>query len=607
MGYFIALFLILGITLSLSHLLRQSFSYILPLTNLSVITVLYIFGVFDALMLGGIVVVAVAVALLLFVAVDSKRRRDPSWRSLLTHPAILLFLAFAILQYVALFSMEVIGWDELTHWGLVVKNMFYTRTFGGTEAATTMFKGYPVASSLYLYFFQMFGTQFRPAQLFMAMNLLNVGFLLPVISKFKSLSQKTCGILLILACVLAFNPRAFFSIWNDSYLAILFGYILISYFCFDSPLRVLPLCLGVFVLTASKNTGVAFSLIALILITLDLLFGKKPTKQARWLLLLPLGMGLSILLSKLSWSLYLDTHRLGEAWNTGGITVSNLWNALWHPTDFQREVARRFWLEFLLPFSSTSNSSATPIPYPIDLVLFGILLWQLAKRTKNMRRTVTLAIGIFCTFFLYTLAMLSSFLFAFSQEEALLLTSYVRYMNTFVVGILLLLLSMLLGTVREREEVQFHKLPLAILGVLLAATLVTCPVLKWFMGNEVKPYQTFEQGLEQLADSDRIYAVSCGHSGYLKDYLYFRFLATPKDCSGLKIGGSPHVGDVWNHSLTAQDTLNAIQDGGYTVVYLHRIDDGFRASCGELFLDAPQEYTFYRFGEDGRLGMLSMP
>jgi len=112
---------------------------------------------------------------------------------------------FSFVQFFALINMRVISHDELTHWGLVVKNMFYHRNFGGGSSATTMFKGYPVGSSLFLYFFEMFGTSFIDAYLYMAMNLLNVSLLLPLASKFENIKQKFAFSFLLIGTAFIFN------------------------------------------------------------------------------------------------------------------------------------------------------------------------------------------------------------------------------------------------------------------------------------------------------------------------------------------------------------------------------------------------------------------
>ena len=85
-----------------------------------------------------------------------------------------------------------------------------------------------------------------------------------------------------------------------------------------------------------------------------------------------------------------------------------------------------------------------------------------------------------------------------------------------------------------------------------------------------------------------------------EEYLIMRFLATPIESSGLKEGGSPYIGDMWESGMSAEDTLKAIAEGGYTLLYLHRIDDAFIRSHGELFSDAPEQFTFYRMSDSGK-------
>jgi hypothetical protein len=117
------------------------------------------------------------------------------------------------------------------------------------------------------------------------------------------------------------------------------------------------------------------------------------------------------------------------------------------------------------------------------------------------------------------------------------------------------------------------------------------------MGGLIAPYKTYENTVGSLDPDEKIYQITRGNGEFLttapEEYLVLRFLATPLDSSGLKKGGSPYEGDMWESGMSAEETLAAYNSGGYTILYIHRIDDSARAKVAPLFASDIEEYTFY--------------
>lgn len=608
MSYWIALVAIFSAIFALWCLTKKPFAILFPLVNLSVTVILYTVGLFGALRLGACLILLFSVLLLLIALVKAIRERTLHESHRFFSPFVVLITAFAVLQYVALCGMEVFSWDELTHWGLVVKNMFFHGDFGGGEAATTMFKGYPVGTSLYLCFFELFGAKFAPAHLYMAMNLLNVSLMLPVVARFQSFGKQLLVTVLILSSVFPLNVTAYLSIWNDTVMAALFAYILISYFCFPEPqnatVRTLSICLSSFVLCLAKSTGIAFVLFAYLIIVADRLIRRTPQKRFTWRSLLSaLFPILSVLAAKLSWSAYQAAQNLGEAWETSRMTPQAIVEYFISPNAFQRDITKHFWEEFLFPYTSHGNGSCTPIPYPLLLLVVGVLVFFIIKRTRDRRYLLSLSIALPACFALYVLATLVSYLFAFSEGEAYSLASYVRYLNTFIVAAILLAVSLLCTTLSDSEKRSPKKTLGVALCVLCAVCLLASPVIGTIMQGVKAPYRVLIEQTQKMDRAESVYTVTTGGDGFLQDapseYLAMRFLATPVDCSGLRIGGSPYRGDWWESDMTPDQMLAAMHKGGYDYLYLHRIDQRFIERYADLFSDSPQCFTLYRMQDDG--------
>lgn len=608
MSYWIALLSIFSAVFALFQLTKKPFAILFPLVNLSVITLLYVAGWFGQLRLGAAVIVIGTVLLLLLTLIKAIREQTLHTAHRFFAPFVLLITAFAVLQYVALCGMEVFSWDELTHWGLVVKNMFFQGDFGGGETATTMFKGYPVGTSLYLCFFEIFGTEFAPAHLYMAMNLLNVSLMLPVVARFRSFGKQLLITVITLSAVFPLNVTAYLSIWNDTVMAALFAYILISHFCFReseyTAFRTLSVCLGSFVLCLAKSTGIAFVLFAYLIIAADQLTRRSHRLHRERHTYLSSALAIaSVLCAKLSWSAYQTLHGLGEAWETSRLTPQALLRFFTSPTPFQREITKHFGEEFLFPYTSHGNGNCTPIPYPILILLIAVLVIWLIKRTHDRRYALSLGIALPVCFAFYVLATLVSYLFTFSEGEAYSLASYVRYLNTFIMAAILLLVSLLCATLSDSEKRSPKKLLTASVCALCAVCLLASPVIGSVMQGLKAPYHTLIEQTKRIEPSESIYTVTVGGSGFLQDapseYLAMRFLATPIDCSGLRVGGSPYLGDWWERGMTPEQMLETMRAGGYDYLYLHRIDQSFVTEYAKLFVEEPQCFTLYRMQDNG--------
>ena len=603
MSYFLGLLAIICATLALSYFTRHPATLTFSTVCLTLIVALYIFGLFGALYPLGIATLCLFILSGALALWHMARRRELSKIKDIFSPIFLIIVLFAFVQYFALGSAIVFGWDELTHWGLVVKNMFYSADFGRDVSATTMFAGYPPGASLFLYFFVMTGAEFEPSHLYMAMNLLNIGMLAHVCSVFKTMRRKLLCLGIMLITALALNVSMLLSIWNDTFMSCLFGYIMINYFtsrkeAWYRGVNITNIILASAVLSLSKSTGIVFVIFAYIIIFFDLLMQKR-RENKRHAAFAFLSAILVSALSWLSWRIYSSLHSLGEAWSDGGLTVGAILKFVVSPTEYQSLVTKNFFREFLLPYHSVGNAMATPIPYPLTIVGFGALIWLIAKRAGNKKYLFSLGIPVALTFTAWVISLLISYVFTFSANEAINVASFVRYMNTYVSGVIFALVALLLTTLPEGErEDTGYKRPYAITAaLLLTVSIIVTPILSAVMDTLYKPYKHFDSFTSRLDKDKTVYSITEGE-GAFKEYLFLRFFATPNDSSGYKKGGSPHTGDPWSPDMTPAQTLAAIQNGSYDYLYLHSVSDEFCERYIGLFSDTPRSYTFYVF-EDG--------
>lgn len=621
MSYFIGIAIVFMAIFSLNYLTRVKFAIVFPIVNLSIIFILYVFGLFGGLLAGAISIMCVSVVLFSVSIALIIKRKEKQFVKQFFNPAVVLLITFCVLQFVMLFAFKPNWWDELSHWGLVVKNMYYHNDFGGGITSTTMFKGYPVGTSLYLYFFQVFGTQFFDGALIMALNILNISLLMPVLSKVSDNRKKLTTALFMVAAVFVMHYMFLFTICNDMFLSLSFAFILIMYFCFKreglTAQHYLAILLAMFVLCIAKSTGLALTGFACLIIFVDVLVthGTKTCLKSKWLYISLISVFATILASKSSWNLYLKHLNNPDAWQTSALTIKNILMYIIKPTKYQLKVTGKYFLNLIVIFSINGSRGTTPIPFVIYVVAIAWLLKRVKAELGRGERK-SLCITIFVSFAIWIIALLVLYIFTFAEREALTLSSQLRYVNCLGIGFIVFLLAYNISLLGVSDKfVLSLKLMSASVCAVVGVCLIMCPIICKSSEQHYGEFDRFENYVMQLDTEDRIYVIDCETETKIK-YVYrqnwkedslvkishekglraltMRYIATPLNVSGMNVGGSPHSGDVWVENMDIAEIKQVISAGGYNYVYLHNIDSDFVDNYSAMFGEIPQQQTLYR-------------
>ena len=125
----------------------------LPISNLSIIAVLYFFGLINMLETG-VYVSLVIVGLLIVAGIWKCVRSNKMTRVCLFNGwTILFFLLFCSLIYTC-YGMLAYGIDDLCHWMECIKSMTYINDFITNPASHATLKDYPPGMALIQYFVQ---------------------------------------------------------------------------------------------------------------------------------------------------------------------------------------------------------------------------------------------------------------------------------------------------------------------------------------------------------------------------------------------------------------------------------------------------------------------
>jgi hypothetical protein len=629
MIYVIALCVIISLSCTASILTRRKFEEVLPLSFFLIIIVLYICGLCGGLLTGIYILFFLSFICLCCSGYYVAKHHNVLLSQIVT-PGFVAFLVLAALFFISSTGRFMVMWDEFSHWGLVVKNMYYFDALGNYKDATTYFKGYPPATALLEYFFVRLKTPFEEPYLFRAMDLFLVSLVLPVfrLLDWKRWKQGLPIFFIVLILPLIFYPNIYNTVYVDGFLGLLFAYMLFSYFYSNKQDYFTYLNLGatgcILVLTKASGTGLAA--IAFLIILFDMLryqrdeihsfvFTHNTTlkKNIKWQnlawLLFPIAV---TFFGKCSWSVYLKITHTEPAWNTSNVTFKGIAQLFTKDApEYRFKTIHNFFSALVNMFYKDGTFKMSYLLWILILILFILVICALiGKDRREKKRFIAFGIGIIIGFCIYAVSLLILYLFTYAVSEALGLASFSRYMNTYLLGSL----ELIAFCVIAHSFSSNRKLAPAIPAIILCVLIPLVPlknVVKQYFSSEYKVSYTYVQRLkykkiEQLplklnVKSDKVYFVSQNSNGI--DYWIARYSVTPMQISpaftwSLTAPGTDGV--EMSVQMSAKSWAEELKKE-YTYVYLFSVDDNFKKEYGCLFenIDVIQNDTLYSINKSG--------
>ena len=290
MSVIIAVVFLLGVSFSLSVLLKQKPEEILPGAMMSAVILLFPFYCLDLLLPGTLLLLALGAGLMTAAAL--RLRREKKSAGGLFSPAICLFLALTLFFLVYLRNNVSYRWDELRLWAAMPKALHYSHALQ-LKADSLIFadmRSYPPGMHLLCYLFTFFQRDFREYQLFVTYALLMTALWLPALANLRwkqaPLFLPLAAAIVLLPCVLTSHgeDHVYFyaSLFIDPILGFLAGYAF--YLALRNPFRsgtaLWQYCAALGMLTLVKDSGALFALGSLACALMAP--GRKPGKQ--WIL-----------------------------------------------------------------------------------------------------------------------------------------------------------------------------------------------------------------------------------------------------------------------------------------------------------------------------------
>lgn len=601
---------------------KKSFGVSLPATLTGTVLLAYFSQLlFHTFHIGVYVCLAAAVSAVILLVL---RRKDHNFISRCFSEGFFVFLAISLFFLVMDYGRWLSEWDEYSHWGKMVKEMFRIDGFySEPQSNLLVHKDYPPFAVIFEMLWCKFSGGYSVGNATMALHTLGFSMVLPQALERLNGEKKTDKLqkfLCILAIVAAFLLFLFnfnhvqpMTIYLDLFLPLF--YVSLILVVSDRELRrsgfgFTMLLLGQFGLIITKQMGLAFVLLVWFFYTMleavELFSegrGSQEKRPGRWLM--PAVRSLAVLITPVFsysiWNHYITRLGLTGQFSFERISVGTIIRILAGGGDYIQHLTYVKYIRALFTTNlgtglfSMTYVSAVILAFCI-LAVMAYLFRTVVYKGEMLQYAVLFAVGSAG----YAFTMLTLYMFCFSESEMSVLASYERYMSTYILSeyvILFLLLLQLLA--RKKIAVCTYPIALGVLGIglLTVGTEGASQLMPQMFAEKDGDYKEQADDIQRLTPAGaEVFLVSSHndvYSYFLSYYLDDRRIDDRYLTSNVATWGADNT-DYWN------GVLNCIREDGY--VYLYDITEEVQEALGQYMADEFVEQALYvAVDENGEL------
>lgn len=521
-------------------LFNKSFGKCIPITLIISTFTLYISQfLFKTFNIGVIINLLFPFIFLLLIFIKRKKENVQVFYKNFFSNGFYIFLVIYICIYIFDFYRVFTKWDEFSHWGVMVKEMYRLDRFYSVKQSTLMVhKDYPPIIQLFEFFYSKLCGGYKEAYLERAIHLLNLSFFIPLFSE-KEQSKKQVLLKTLLITISIFMIYLLFdrhniinTIYVDYTMAITTAYLLAT-ISIEKDLfqkfTIINLSLGLTFLLLIKQMSLPLYAMILFLFIMNILLkekGKRLSKEnLKKLCKIAILLIIIPILTMKSWNCYIEKLKIEKQFDLKDIKIMEL-KSINNGTKgekYQQQSIKNYFRAIKTENMTTSYLHITYLECFIITIVLLYVLWSLNKKTISKQQIILIGITLTLGYIGYSFVMLILYVFSFGPIEGPSLASFERYMPTFV--LICLSLIFMLFIYNNKTKKDLHKL------VMLTAILIL--IQSPLSINKCYPRIKKSQmsGFEKLANSikektknkSKIYVIAEDSVGdyqfYIKYYL----------------------------------------------------------------------------------------
>ena len=585
-----------------SAVTRRRFGYVLPPVLMSVPAVLFLSQFLCGSFTPGVALLLLPAAAFVPVAV-SRRGREFVFSS-----GFFALLAAVCIFFVLDFKRPLTRYDELMHWGMMVKEMFrLDRFYCVPESNLMIHKDYPpFAALLELFWCRLMG-QYSEMGITMAANIFTLSVVLGPLSELLTDRGGLFGLELFraLALLLFFflfdGLHVFMSVYTDMMIAAVFSYAFFLVFSGKvfsgtpgSGKRsvVLPAAafsFALFSLLQLREVGIGLFVLVCFYYLLETARRAVQVPEAVAVLCVSAGIPAAALLL---WKKYTAGFQVVRQFEAAFASPAKLLAVVRGSVEgsaggLQHDTLIRFILETV---QANISNTFVPVTFVSALLICYIAILLMKLRAGQ---AASLALVFTCGSGGYALMILLAYLFGMEPREMQEFNQFTRYMGTYVSAEMLSLLFVFVtihrGTIAQRMKTRQYLLLFLVLAVIAPADLLYLIPQK-LHGNPRFPYRQHAERLEAAVEPGaRVFLVADSTSNDYQVFIAYYANALRIADREIEAGRFDYAAD---DSLRAR-VARAMSENDY--VYVIRANDAFRTAFADVAEgNAPADGTIYK-------------
>ena len=579
MLYFV---IMLGSTF-ISYKTKKSLSSSISIDILTNIAVLYVFGLFNILLIGVITTSVISILLGIYALVKMNKTQRNTLVDFGTIFFSIVYFVLSITTYERISNI----WDEFTCWSLFTKKMFITNIYETDW--------YPPVPTIWQYYCcKLIGNYTQGIEMF-GLYIFSFSLLLPLfnIKKEKSLIYNLVLSAIIICLPGIFSETYFYEApYADAILGLLLGYIFVERI-FNTKYTY-SLVVALFVLALTKGTGFYIAITTLICFfvydAIKQIRNKEKIDKKKCIS--KIIIFLLILSSLASWNIYKNLNITRED-NINIISESKL-----DETGIKRFITSFFTVSMKTTSSSlmadmiqdnliTMLIKGSLINSYIQLSIGGftlllafgfVLLYKKNNKAKNV------AIYTFGGLILYIGFLQLAYFTKFNMQEALTHNSFSRYMSSYYIAMLMTFIALVI----DSKSDDYKRDITVLMIIILAYITINAGFYNYKMKKELSTIIEETNKLKQETPANsKIYVIN----QQLEDNKFKYYMLTENNVEmGIYFGN--------NFAQNEKEQFENILYNTYDYVYIRATDDYFNNNYQELFNEKIEKKATYKVIKD---------
>jgi hypothetical protein len=597
---------------------RRRFEETLPFSLMLSTLIVFIFGFFDYLPIGFYLCLLFALAFPIIVGIFLLKYKTISdLRKNFLTPGFCIFVFIYIFVYILNFNRGFMLWDEMSHWGPMVKETLRLDKFYSVPESTAyIHKDYPPIICLFETIWCKLSNEYKEAYLYRALQTLSFSLFMPALVGFtwKKNLVFYIKLLLIFASILStvivvtvgeVGEAAFYqSIYIDCILGLMLAYsiFLILYEKKLTRFSIFRLSVTLSFLLLAKQIAIVFFLLILGIFALNYLIvnkndfsyvsnarlTKKHLANVSFVAIALIVIPYSLIAL---WDNYVQINNIPRQFNVSSIRISDL---IGIATGTDGEAFQHTILVNFLKAIFTKELIARPISLAYWQIMFlTVVIFGLISKYGNKYFEKFQINGVNTCLFLgaigYAVVLLLLYVFNFSPSEGLRLASFDRYSGTYFFAISTLAMMLYLfieGKKEESSKKSSFVVTAAILAFIWVVVLAPSTIAYFepaihYNSRTVSLYSDVETIKRKTTTSDDVYIISQKNTGFIP--YTFHYLIMPQKCNlnEYSLGEPYNKDDIFTNNLIPEEWRTRLIE--YDYLYLHNIDEQFISQYSVLF------------------------